>query len=105
MIKDAYGARYRHGQAPTRYVNVYLVDRCYGGPEEGGWYYDAGAPIYSHKLERGERARDLVERFERRFAHLAGRYGRSSVIGGPDVEVRIEREPAKAFPAVRPVYC
>lgn len=26
------------------YVNVYHVDRCYGGPEEGGWYYDAGSP-------------------------------------------------------------
>jgi len=23
---------------------VYLVDRAYGGPEEGGWYYDTGEP-------------------------------------------------------------
>lgn len=23
-------------------VAVYLVDRAYGGPEEGGWYYDCG---------------------------------------------------------------
>lgn len=22
-------------------VSVYRVYRCYGGPEEGGWYYDA----------------------------------------------------------------
>lgn len=24
------------------YVNVYEYEREYGGPEEGGWYYDAG---------------------------------------------------------------
>ena len=24
------------------YVNVYEYSREYGGPEEGGWYYDAG---------------------------------------------------------------
>lgn len=27
-------------------VAVYLVDRAYGGPEEGGWYYD------THELSR-----------------------------------------------------
>lgn len=26
------------------YLNVYLTDRAYGGPEEGGWYYDCGVP-------------------------------------------------------------
>lgn len=27
----------------TSYViAVYEVDRCYGGPEEGGWWYDTG---------------------------------------------------------------
>jgi len=23
-------------------ATVYLVQRLYGGPEEGGWYYDSG---------------------------------------------------------------
>ena len=30
-----------------RYVNVYLVRRLYGGPEEGGWYYDHYKPVKS----------------------------------------------------------
>lgn len=25
-----------------RVVAIYMVDRAYGGPEEGGWYYDCG---------------------------------------------------------------
>ena len=29
------------------YVNAYEVTREYGGPEEGGWYYDAGEPMAS----------------------------------------------------------
>lgn len=33
--------RYRY------YVAVYEVSRCYGGPEEGGWYFDSWTPLPS----------------------------------------------------------
>lgn len=26
-------------------VAIFLCDRAYGGPEEGGWWYDCGEPI------------------------------------------------------------
>lgn len=29
------------------YLNAYEVCRAYGGPEEGGWWYDAGEPLAS----------------------------------------------------------
>lgn len=29
-------------------VALYLVDRHYGGPEEGGWWYDAGQRVDTH---------------------------------------------------------
>jgi hypothetical protein len=29
------------------YINAYIVSRCYGGGEEGGWWYDSGEPIAS----------------------------------------------------------
>ena len=32
-------------ETPT-YVSIYFVERAYGGPEEGGWYYDR----YYHEL-------------------------------------------------------
>lgn len=31
-------------------VAVYLIDRAYGGPEEGGWYYDCGERIKDRKV-------------------------------------------------------
>jgi hypothetical protein len=40
------------------YLNAYLVSRVYGGPEEGGWWYDAGEPIacipIPTKVEKGQ---------------------------------------------------
>jgi hypothetical protein len=37
----------QHGEAledkpesELKWVNAYNIERCYGGPEEGGWYYD-----------------------------------------------------------------
>jgi len=26
-------------------VSIYLVNRAYGGPEEGGWYFTCGEPV------------------------------------------------------------
>ena len=35
----------------TLYVNVYQVERCYGGAEEGGWWYDSYTPLESETAE------------------------------------------------------
>jgi hypothetical protein len=32
-------------------VNLYLIDRAFGGREEGGWWYDCGQPVL-HPLNR-----------------------------------------------------
>lgn len=31
--------------APFYFAAPYLVELAYGGPEEGGWYYDRGEPV------------------------------------------------------------
>ena len=33
------------GESGLWWVAVYLKDRIYGGPEEGGWYFDRGALV------------------------------------------------------------
>jgi hypothetical protein len=35
----------REAPAPFWTVAIYLADRVYGGPEEGGWWYEAGYRI------------------------------------------------------------
>lgn len=32
-------------------VAVYTSERMYGGPEEGGWYYDAGNLVEHHRIK------------------------------------------------------
>ena len=36
---------------PTLTLFVAHVDRQYGGPEEGGWYYDTGAPVSRNDVD------------------------------------------------------
>ena len=38
-------------------VAIFFVDRAYGGPEEGGWWYDFGEPDSDYaRFTRGFRA-------------------------------------------------
>jgi len=37
QYEDFNGVKINHGR---QYVSVYEVQRAYGGPEEGGWWYD-----------------------------------------------------------------
>ena len=39
---------------PIKYVNVYFEDRAYGGPEEGGWWFDYAVPAEASDLFTGE---------------------------------------------------
>ena len=49
------------------YLNTYQIWQCYGGPEEGGWWYEAGTPVQSIYLSP-ETAEDYLE--ERDWADI-----------------------------------
>lgn len=44
----------------TVYLNVYRVYQCYGGPEEGGFWYDVGEPLESTVIS-DEEFEDFIE--------------------------------------------
>lgn len=90
-----------------RYVNAYAVDRRYGGPEEGGWYYDDGTPLASIPVDTDAEeaaARDMINAKFKDAYEQTNRHGRFSVIGGPDLEIYIEESPAVAYPYETPHY-
>jgi hypothetical protein len=37
---EAYTKPYRRPKGTGRLIGIYEATRCYGGPEEGGWWYD-----------------------------------------------------------------
>lgn len=44
------------------WINIYAVERHYGGPEEGGWWYDSGTPVGSIPVELTHEEIMLLER-------------------------------------------
>ena len=69
-------------------VAFYAVDRAYGGPEEGGWWFDTGELVRLHRVclteaaaarlaVRANRLLDLVQRGHCRLdsvLYAGGRY-------------------------------
>lgn len=95
-------------ETEIEYLNVYTVTRHYGGPEEGGWWYNVGEPLASAKLDiftkLGLTREQAIQKFEEAYAdHKFGDI--YSVRGGVDVEIRIETHEAQYWPEERPTYC
>jgi|GEM_PF-2957010 len=44
-----------------KYVNVYEVSSCYGGPEEGGWWFPAGELVKAFGPFENEVAQDIAK--------------------------------------------
>lgn len=83
------------------YVNIYQLSRNYGGPEEGGWWYDSGSPVGAIPCESYTEAEEIAEKYEQRFPTTKARY---SVLGGEDHTILIEREMGRYWPERTPRY-
>jgi hypothetical protein len=117
------------GTKQVLYVNLYRVTRHYGGPEEGGWWYNAGEPLASVPIPgiwRSEEMPDAevpsgwkpdtqllpiaMDDFIREKERLMDlfvfeKWGSIySVRGGADIEVRSEWHVARDWPERRPHY-
>lgn len=90
------------------FVAVYMADRAYGGPEEGGWYYDTGELVRVCALFRNEQS--AVKYAQRLNARLegtlnSGRREVSSVLSeGRYVAYVDDGIPPPHFPETRPYY-
>lgn len=86
----------------TMHVNVYAVTRHFGGPEEGGWWYDVGELV--------EDVETTLEEAEAVKAELAQKHAdvqdgdRHSACGGTDLQVEISEEPGRNWPEHTPHY-
>lgn len=86
------------------YVNVYLVERCYGGPEEGGGWYDAGEPIESRAVDTLQEADDERTWLEKYRYSNAERAPLHSARSAGEYRVDIETHFARSFPKEKPHY-
>ncbi|MFT4026817.1 MAG: hypothetical protein QM676_08465 [Novosphingobium sp.] len=89
-------------------VALYEVDRAYGGPEDGGWYFDTGelvrllalAPTEDRAVSIASRANRLLDRLQRHRRPV------SSVLydGGRHTAIVYEWTAPPSFPEQRPHY-
>lgn len=92
-------------------VSVYLEDRAYGGPEEGGWWYTVGQLIRTVKIFKSEeKAYEYCRRLNqklrsRTFGPNEGRRDISSVLSDGEFVADVYPDFApKHFPEQRPHY-
>lgn len=76
------------------YASVYVRELNWGGPEEGGWYYDTyrlddEAPAFESP-NTTDGVADAVRQATEWTVENAPRYGYSSVLGGWDYQVIVE---------------
>jgi len=46
-----------------RYVTTYKKTQCYGGPEEGGWWYDVYVAVGTKKYSSNKVAEQVAQKF------------------------------------------
>lgn len=95
----------------TYVVAVYDVNRCFGGPEEGGWWYDSGELVRAVRLDRNEeRAYAFARRLNaklrsRTFGPNQGKRELSSVLSDGEYQADVfEGTAPRVFPERRPHY-
>lgn len=88
---------------PKQYVTAYEVTRHYGGPEEGGWWYDWQTPLETVPVNNSDEREAALEQLNEAYSHVV--YGdRFSVRGGADLVVLVEDHPEEFASRERPFY-
>lgn len=92
------------------FLNVYVTNQAYGGPEEGGWYYNVGefvrcaGTFFNEEHARAERDA-LQAHIDKTENDPRGPYAdRNSVLCEGEARVHIERFPGEDYPQSRPHY-
>ena len=91
-------------------VAVYLVELAYGGPEEGGWWYDCGEPAPEYKastktFDDAVKAYEYAEELRAMLKPINEERGPKSNVNSEGVfEVHMTKGAPAPFPKVRPHY-
>jgi hypothetical protein len=93
-------------------IALHNVDQAYGGPEEGGWYYDCGEPCKElADLTRVIKNRNAAWRYFKRMVKLSGELNQGkrevwSVLYDGDRVTAVMQKGTKpyAWPEERPHY-
>jgi hypothetical protein len=90
------------------WVNAYRISRHYGGPEEGGWYYDWNTCIASMPVLNGTKTTqariDFIIEWMQETLGWESEHNRYSVLGDADFAVYVEDLYQESETTERPHY-
>lgn len=86
------------------FVNVYELDRGYGGPEEGGWWYDIRTPVHSVRADSKVAAERIAEQLQEDYPEEGERPIYSVIYDGGAHSIRVENHPPVREPQSVPHY-
>jgi hypothetical protein len=86
------------------FINVYEMDRGYGGPEEGGWWYDIRTPVISFPADSKRDAESQLDAIMEEYPSEGDRPVSSVIYSGGAYDVRIENHPPVEEPQSIPHY-
>lgn len=86
-----------------KFIGVYAIQRWYGGPEEGGWWYNTAEHIKSIYIENEteERVEAIFQELREEFLDDGDIY---SVLGGSAFEFIKEEHQGEYETLERPTY-
>lgn len=84
------------------FVNLVEIDQGYGGPEEGGWWYDITTPVCCIPVIDAGSAIKAIELLSTIAEHRYG--GRDRWRDGTDASIYFDDSAAKHEPEERPHY-
>ena len=85
------------------FLSVYRITREYGGPEEGGWWYNDYQLVDSREVEDAfsDEAESVKTKFQEKYQNDGDIY---SVLGGVWYHFDIEHELGQSTTTERPMY-
>ena len=88
-----------------RYVCAYDTNRAWGGPEEGGWWFDTGIMLASIPCETDEQVEEAKARLLKRYGpEFEGNHEIGSVLCEGVLGIYVQDEPGADYPTQRPHY-
>jgi hypothetical protein len=91
------------GQEPTT-ITIHDTYLCYGGPEEGGWYYHQGHPLQTICIFSKKQAVNTYLQYSEEYETWdQASLGLSTTESA--VEINFGNDFAKQYPEQRPHYC
>jgi hypothetical protein len=95
--------KYFEHEDPT-VVTVHQTTLNYGGPEEGGWWYQQGNPVLSHCIFSKKQAIQTYVKYFEEY-EIEGQPSLGDTTTSSNIELSFSNGYAQVYPQTRPHYC